>query len=218
LASTVSIRRSLLTNLIPIVLLLGIGIFVMMALRTRSAVQELSGAIIQQASRRTEVKLQGFFQPVRRQVEVMRTWGETGILDLSAPDQTRQVLIPLMSKVPWRSAAFIANEQGIELDGALAPDERVRLDAVDVAGVEGEDAEPSTGRQHACGFTQEARITVALEMLVGTVHGEHVDRAVVERQLAGIAADAIVVNPLGEDEILSIARRANQLCENIGER
>ena len=114
MAPTISIRRSLLTNLIPIVLLLGIGIFAMMALSTRRAVQELSGSLIQQASLRTEVKLQGFFGPVNRQVEAIRMWGEFGLLSLAGPDELRALLTPLMQEFPWSSAVFIANGQGRE--------------------------------------------------------------------------------------------------------
>ena len=114
MASLISIRRSLLTGLVPVVLLLGIGIFAMMALSTRRAVQDLSGALIQQASRRTEVKLQGFFGPINRQVEAIRSWGERGLLSLDGPDQLRALLAPLMQEFPWSSAVFIANEQGQE--------------------------------------------------------------------------------------------------------
>ena len=114
MTATVSIRRSLLTNLILVVVLLGLAIFTMMALSTRRVVQDLSGSLIRQASRRTEVKLQGFFHPVNRQVEAVRMWGETGILELSAPDRLRQLLAPLMSEFPWSSATFIANQEGRE--------------------------------------------------------------------------------------------------------
>jgi serine phosphatase RsbU (regulator of sigma subunit) len=114
MASLISIRRSLLTNLVPVVLLLGVGIFTMMALSTRRAVQDLSSSLIQQASRRTEVKLQGFFGPVSRQVEAVRRWGERGLLSLDEPEQLRALLPPLMLEFPWSSAVFIANEQGRE--------------------------------------------------------------------------------------------------------
>ena len=114
MASLISIRRSLLTNLVPVVLLLGIGIFTMMALSTRRAVQDLSSSLIRQASHRTEVKLKGFFGPINRQVEAVRRWGELGLLSLEGPDDPRTLLSPLMQEFPWSSAVFIANEQGRE--------------------------------------------------------------------------------------------------------
>jgi len=114
LAPTVSIRRSLLTNLTLVVILLGLGIIAMMALSTRRAVQELSDSLIRQVSLRTEVKLQGFFRPVNRQVEAMRMWGESGLLQLTTPDELRQLLTPLMREFPRSSATFVANEQGRE--------------------------------------------------------------------------------------------------------
>ena len=114
MAGTVSIRRSLLTNLMLVVVLLGLGIIAMMALSTRRAVQDLSGSLISQASRRTEVKLQGFFRPVNRQIEAVRRWGESGLLGLEAPEDLRQLLSPLLQEFPWSSAIFVANEQGRE--------------------------------------------------------------------------------------------------------
>ncbi len=112
---TISIRRSLLTNLVAIVLLLGSAIVIMMALRTRSAVMGLSGSLIQQASRRTDVKLRSFFEPVTRQVEGLRAWGRTGVVDIDDPDQLRRLLTPLLEEIPWSSAVFVADDRGREL-------------------------------------------------------------------------------------------------------
>ena len=114
MAPLISIRRSLLNNLVPVVLFLGIGIFTMMALSTRRAVQDLSSSLIRQASHRTEVKLQGFFDPINRQVEAVRRWGEHGLLSLDGSDELLALLSPLMQEFPWSSAVFIANEQGRE--------------------------------------------------------------------------------------------------------
>ena len=57
MARTVTIRRSLLTNLILVITVLGLGIIVMMALSTRRAIENLSGSLIRQASQRTEVRV-----------------------------------------------------------------------------------------------------------------------------------------------------------------
>ncbi|MGB7490749.1 MAG: SpoIIE family protein phosphatase, partial [Thermoanaerobaculia bacterium] len=109
-----TIRRSLLTNLVAIVLLLGAGIFAMMAIRTRQAVMDVSGSLIQQASRRTDVKLRSFFEPVTRQVAGLRAWTRSGLVQLDNPDQMRRVLIPLLQEIPWGSAVFVADDRGRE--------------------------------------------------------------------------------------------------------
>ncbi|MGB5658740.1 MAG: SpoIIE family protein phosphatase [Thermoanaerobaculia bacterium] len=111
---SITIRRSLLTNLVAIVLLLGAGIFAMMAIRTRQAVMDVSGSLIQQASRRTDVKLRSFFEPVTRQVAGLRAWARSGLVQLDNPDQMRRVLIPLLEEIPWGSAVFVADDRGRE--------------------------------------------------------------------------------------------------------
>lgn len=111
----ISIRRSLLTNLVAIVLLLGAGIFAMMAFSARRAVTNLSSSLIQQASRRTDVKLRSFFEPVTRQVEGLRAWGRAGVIDIHDPQQLRRLMTPLLQEIPWSSAVFIADDRGREL-------------------------------------------------------------------------------------------------------
>ena len=114
MSNSISIRRSLLTNLVAIVLLLGAGIFTMMALGANRAVTDLSGALIQQASRRTDVKLRSFFEPVTRQVSGLRTWARAGLVQLDDPNQMRRLLTPLLEEIPWASAVFIADDRGNE--------------------------------------------------------------------------------------------------------
>ena len=114
MSNSISIRRSLMTNLVAIVLLLGAGIFTMMALGANRAVTDLSGSLIQQASRRTDVKLRSFFEPVTRQVSGLKTWARAGLVQLDDPNQMRRLLTPLLEEIPWASAVFIADDRGNE--------------------------------------------------------------------------------------------------------
>jgi serine phosphatase RsbU (regulator of sigma subunit) len=114
LPNSISIRRSLLIHLLAMVLLLGAGIFTMMALSANRAVTGLSGSLIQQASRRTDVKLRSFFEPVTRQVAGLRSWTRAGLLPLDNPDQLRRLLTPLLEEIPWASAVFVADDRGNE--------------------------------------------------------------------------------------------------------
>jgi serine phosphatase RsbU (regulator of sigma subunit) len=103
------------------VLLLGIAIFLMTALSSRRVVWSLSESLIQQASRRTEVKLRGFFQPVERQTRGLRSWGVSGMLDIDDPDRLRPLLQSLLGEDSFNSAVFVADERGREY---LLRDER----------------------------------------------------------------------------------------------
>ena len=114
MTESVSIRRSLLTSLVSIVLILGISIVGMMFLSTRSAIQDLSQALIQQASRRTEVKLRGFFEPVTRQIGALRSWAATGLLQPDIGDELAPVLQPLLEEFPFSSAVYVADDRGHE--------------------------------------------------------------------------------------------------------
>lgn len=114
MTKSVSIRRSLLTNLVAAVLLLGAAIFAMMALSSRRAVTDLSSSLIQQASRRTDAKLRSFFEPVTRQVSGLQAWARSGLVQLDNPDQMRRLLTPLLEEVPWASAVFVADDRGNE--------------------------------------------------------------------------------------------------------
>ena len=114
MSKSISIRRSLLTNLTAVVLLLGAGIFTMMALSTNRVVTDLSGSLIRQASRRTDVKLRSFFEPVTRQVAGLRSWVRAGLVQLDDPDRMRRLLTPILEEIPWGSAVFIADDRGRE--------------------------------------------------------------------------------------------------------
>ncbi len=76
--STVSIRRSLLTNLVVVVLLLGVTILGMTYAGSRSQLQRFSQSLIDQTSSRTELELRRFFDPVSRQLRALQELGESG--------------------------------------------------------------------------------------------------------------------------------------------
>ena len=96
------------------VLLLAVAIFLMMALSSRRVVWSLSESLIQQASRRTEIKLRGFFEPVARQTRGLRSWGQNGMLDIDDPEQLRPLLQSLLEEYPSNSAVFVADDRGHE--------------------------------------------------------------------------------------------------------
>jgi serine phosphatase RsbU (regulator of sigma subunit) len=114
LKRTVTIRRNLLTNLIIIVVLLGVGILAMSLLSGRRAMRRFSQALIGQTFQRTDVQLHNFFDPVVRQLETLRSWAEAGMLDFENPEQTLQLLAPAMREYPWITSSMVADETGRE--------------------------------------------------------------------------------------------------------
>ena len=131
LPKTVSFRRSLLTNLLAMVLLLAVAIFLMTALSSRRVVWSLSESLIEQASRRTELKLRGFFQPVERQTRGLRSLGESGMLDIDDPDQLRPLFQSLLGEYPSNSAVFVADDRGREDAFELAREDRLPVEVGD---------------------------------------------------------------------------------------
>jgi serine phosphatase RsbU (regulator of sigma subunit) len=111
---TVPIRRSLLGNLVLIVLLLGGAILALTYLGSGRALRRFSQSLIEQTVERTEAQLQGFFDPVVKQLFFMRQWGEAGLLDLDDPTAIDELLQPMMRQYPWITSAMVANDAGRE--------------------------------------------------------------------------------------------------------
>ena len=126
--SSVSIRRSLLGNLIVMILLLSVAIQGTMFLAARRIVRTLSAALIEQTLDQTEAQLRGFFDPVTANLELMRAWGEAGLLVDENPidiadDQLsaatvlgglNDLLVPVMQEHPQISSLLVADGHGRE--------------------------------------------------------------------------------------------------------
>ncbi|MEJ2085820.1 MAG: SpoIIE family protein phosphatase [Acidobacteriota bacterium] len=112
---TTTIRRSLVTHLALVVIGLGLAIVLMMALSTRQVVRTLSESLIQQTSRRTELKLRSFFEPVSHQVASLRSWGAKGELDFDRLRQIPHIFEQLLVEFPYCSAVYLADENDREI-------------------------------------------------------------------------------------------------------
>ena len=129
---SVSIRRSLLVNLIAVIVLLGAGILTVTVVVARGAVRTLSEELITQSIQQTEERLWRFFGPVEAGMLLARDWGAQCMLDLDDPDQLNALLMPLMRQYRQISATLIADGQGREhmllRDGDTWISRRVRFD------------------------------------------------------------------------------------------
>ena len=112
---TVPIRRSLLGNLVLIVLLLGGAILALTYLGSQRAVRRFSQSLIEQTMERVEAQLDGFFDPVVRQLFYLRQWSEAGLLDLDDDPAALDLLLrPTLRQYPWVASAMVANDAGRE--------------------------------------------------------------------------------------------------------
>jgi serine phosphatase RsbU (regulator of sigma subunit) len=114
MARTVPIRRSLLTNLVLIVLLLGAAILALTYMGSQRAVRRFSQSLIEQTVERVAAQLDGFFGPVTQQLFYLRQWSEAGLLDLDNPAAIDELLKPTMRQYPWVTSAMVANDAGRE--------------------------------------------------------------------------------------------------------
>ena len=114
MARPMSIRRSLLLNLIVVIVLMGAAIASIAAFASRRTVQTMSEALITRSIDQTEARLRGFFEPVIRSMHVARSWGEAGLLDLERPQELSALLVPLMREFPQISSLMVADGRGRE--------------------------------------------------------------------------------------------------------
>ena len=114
MAATVSIRRSMLVNLVLVIAVLSAGILATTVLGGRRTVRVLSAALISKSIHETETKLDRFFGPVDDSLLVTRSWGEQGMIDFDRPDFLNILLGPLMTQNPQVTSIFIADGHGRE--------------------------------------------------------------------------------------------------------
>lgn len=112
MARTVPIRRSLLVNLVVIVLALGGGIMALTFLGGERALRQASRALIGQALGRLEVYLEGFFDPVRQELLSLQALIETGLVDLDDPDEFRRLAAGALSQQPRITSLIYCGPDG----------------------------------------------------------------------------------------------------------
>jgi len=114
MAKSISIRRSLLKNLILIILMLSGAIMTIMVIRIQSAVRYLSQVIISQTIDQTESRLNRFFEPIAQQLQIVKTWCENGAIKLDHAESFKQYFISFIEQHPHISSVIIADTQGNE--------------------------------------------------------------------------------------------------------
>ncbi len=111
---SVSIYQSLLGNLALVIVLLSGAIIGLTFIGSQATVERLSGVILRETIAQTEGELRHFFEPVIRDLGVMRAWGESGLLDRGDAAAMNRLLVPLLRADPQLSAVMVADERGRE--------------------------------------------------------------------------------------------------------
>jgi len=113
-ARTVSIRQSLLRDLLLVILLLSGGILATTVFAARRTTEVLSQAYMGQAIEAIDAQLEGFFAPVQRELRMLGAWGEAGLLDTDDPAALNRLLVPLLRLHPQITSLMAADGRGRE--------------------------------------------------------------------------------------------------------
>jgi serine phosphatase RsbU (regulator of sigma subunit) len=110
----VSIRRSLLLNLVLVIALLSGGILVITYWDSRRKAGELAESLTNRSLQQTEDRLRAFFDPVVKLLLVARAWGMDGVLDSADARRMDNLFVPLVERHEPVSSVMIADERGQE--------------------------------------------------------------------------------------------------------
>jgi len=76
------------------------------------AMEETSKTMIRRATDHTETQLHQLFGPVERNLQVVRGWGDEGMLDNTDAPGLNKLLMPILNENPSVSSAMVASENG----------------------------------------------------------------------------------------------------------
>lgn len=110
----VSIRRSLIVNLLLVITLLSSAIMITLFWGSRTAIRTLSRLIITQTIEQTEGELKRFFESVAGEILEVRSLGEKGMINIDDSQSLRSQLMPKMRQNPQIAALMVADTTGRE--------------------------------------------------------------------------------------------------------
>jgi len=114
MANLTSIKRSMLVNLLSVVLALSGTILAITSIGSRQAVESLSSQLISQSIIQIETKLDSFFLPIKRSLYTAKYWGEKGLLEQENPDSLQDLLVPVITQYSQVSSMMVADSLGKE--------------------------------------------------------------------------------------------------------
>jgi serine phosphatase RsbU (regulator of sigma subunit) len=108
----VSIYLSLLGNLALVIVLLSGAIMALTFVGSQRTVERLSGLILRETTAQIELKLRHFFDPVIQDLDLVRAWDDSGLIDLDDAPALNRLLAPVLRANRQLSAALLADERG----------------------------------------------------------------------------------------------------------
>ena len=109
---SVSIYLSLLGNLALVIVLLSGAIMALTFVGSQRTVERLSGLILRETTAQIELKLRHFFDPVIQDLDLVRAWDDSGLIDLDDAPALNRLLAPVLRANRQLSAALLADERG----------------------------------------------------------------------------------------------------------
>jgi len=108
------IRRSLLGSFLLVVILLGGTILIITLIGSRQAIHTLSQSLMSQTIDQVESEISRFIDPAVRELQMARSWGSSGLLNIADPENLNRVFMPLIKQHPQISSLMVADEDGRE--------------------------------------------------------------------------------------------------------
>ena len=108
----VSIRWSIMRNLLLLLLFTGGTIFAVSWHAYSKAVEELSVEVVERYADQTRVHLEGFFDPVTKILLTARDWGEHGMFNMDDVEALNRIFIPILEQTARISSVNIGSSDG----------------------------------------------------------------------------------------------------------
>lgn len=108
----VSIRVSMLRNMLMLVGLFSLAILATTVFGAQRIAQTVAQGLISQTITLAETRVQGFIQPFQRNLEVVGQWVANGALSSRDARAAATLLTPLLTQYPHLSSVVLADDQG----------------------------------------------------------------------------------------------------------
>ena len=114
---TVSIRTSLLRNVLALVLTVSVTVLVVMFVGARRAVRDLSAQLIAESSDRAEESLRSFFDGIEGFTRTTAAWYDSALLTYEDRDDLERLnrfFAPMLAENPHITSMILMNDEGFE--------------------------------------------------------------------------------------------------------
>jgi adenylate cyclase len=114
---TVSIRSSLLRNVLALVLSVSITVLVVMFVGARRAVRDLSERLVAESSDRAEESLRSFFDGIEGLTRTTAAWSDSALLSYEGREdleRLNRIFAPMLTENPHITSMMLTNDEGFE--------------------------------------------------------------------------------------------------------